>query len=413
MDKDVISLAQLVFDEKSMINGNIFQFEKRLQSSTNRFITESGAILTTYFSIDDDATTVDRGLQDIDQLFGKKSPLRLNKIYDFPLYGTSQATPNNTDEQSVEDINVEGEYIILPATLIPKQNDFFMINHLKMIGIFQVTAVQYDTMKANGYYKISYRLHSTSNDLLQDLERRVIAEYHCELNAIGTNKNPIIRADDFITRKQIERIVSQMIQSYRALFYNMRHNCFLFHEQETGYRLYDMCGSAFMAKFSLMNASNSTNVIVLHDKLREPQLPLYYNNSIYTWLENDAPINMIQKFHYILSDGDGYPASSFARWFDSDIKIIQPISLKQSKALYQERYFLDEEAIRSLEDTNIEPLNSYEKLLYRFIHKRDKLTINDVPIDICNDLLNANRKIDTFFFVPISVFILRKILRLN
>lgn len=406
-------MAQLVFDEKSMINGNLFQFEKRLQSSTNRFITESGAILTTYFSIDDDATTVDRGIQDIDQLFGKKSPLRLNQINDFPLYGTSQATPNNSDEHSVEDINVEGEYIILPSTLIPKQNDFFIINHLQMIGIFQVTAVQYDTMKANGYYKINYRLHSTSDELLNDLKRRVIAEYYCELNAVGTDKNPIIRADDFVTRKQVERIIAQMIHSYRALFYNERHNCFLFHEQSTGYRLYDMCGSEFIAKHSLMNVPNSTNVIMLHDKLREPQLPLYYNNSVYTWIENDCPIDMIQKFHYILSDGDGYPISSFARWFESDIKVIQPISLKQSRALYQERSFFDEEQIECLNNPTLEPLNAYEKLLHRFMYRKNELCLKDIPLNICDDLLNANRKIDIFFYVPTSVFIMRKILRLN
>mgnify|MGYP000843603800 CR=1 FL=1 len=406
-------MAQLVFDEKSMINGNLFQFEKRLQSSTNRFVTESGAILTTYFSIDDDATTVDRGIQDIDQLFGKKSPIRLNQINDFPLYGTSQATPNNSDEHNVEDINVEGEYIILPSTLIPKQNDFFIINHLQMIGIFQVTSVQYDTMKANGYYKINYRLHSTSDELLADLKRRVIAEYYCELNAIGTEKNPIIRADDFITRKQVERMIAQMIHSYRALFYNERHQCFLFHEQSTGYRLYDMCGSEFMAKYSLMNVPNSNNVIMLHDKLREPQLPLYYNNSIYTWMENDCPLNMLQKFHYILSEGDGYPVSSFARWYESDIKVIQPISLKQSRALYQERSFLEDEQLKVLENISLEPLNAYEKLLHRFIHKRDSLSLKDIPSNLCDDLLNANRKIDIFFYVPTSIFVMRKILRLN
>ena len=406
-------MAQLVFDEKSMINGNLFQFEKRLVSSTNRFITESGAILTTYYSIDDDATTVDRGIQDIDQLFGKRSPLRLNKINDFPLYGTSQATPNNSDEHNIEDINVEGEYIILPATLIPKQNDFFIINHLKMIGIFQVTAVQYDTMKADGYYKINYRLHSTSDELLEDLERRTIAEYYCELNAIGTNKNPIIRSDDFVTRKQIERLVAQMVQSYRSLFYNEKHNCFLYHEQSTGYRLFDLCGSEFMAKFSLMNLPNTTNVVMLHDKLREPQLPLYYNNSIYQWLEHDAPLQYLQKFHYILSDGDGYPASSFARWYETDVKVMQPISLKQSRALYQERSFLDEEQIKSLEDASVEPINAYEKLLHRFIHKRDTLSIHDIPKNIMDDLLNANRKIDVFIYTPISIYMIRKILRLN
>ena len=92
---------------------------------------------------------------------------------------------------------------------------------------------------------------------------------------------------------------------------------------------------------------------------------------------------------------------------------MQPISLKQSRALYQERSFLDEEQIKSLEDASVEPINAYEKLLHRFIHKRDTLSIHNIPKNIMDDLLNANRKIDVFIYTPISIYMIRKILRLN
>ena len=145
--------GQLIFNEENMINGNIFKFEQRLQSHVNKYV-ENGAILTTYFSQREDATTVDRGTQDIDQLFGKQSPLRFNKILNFPLYGFGKANPDNSDELQIEDINVEGDCVILPSTIVPKPMDFFMVNHLKMKGIFQVVSIQYDSMKVEGYYII-------------------------------------------------------------------------------------------------------------------------------------------------------------------------------------------------------------------------------------------------------------------
>ena len=138
--KGVLFMPQLIFSEKNMIEGNIFKYEQRLQTHLNKY-TESGAILTTYFSQNENESTVDRGLQTIDELFGNKSPLRFNKISNLPLYGFGQANPDNTDDMQIEDINVEGDCQILPATIVPKPHDVFMINHLKMIALFEVTSV--------------------------------------------------------------------------------------------------------------------------------------------------------------------------------------------------------------------------------------------------------------------------------
>ena len=159
--------GSLIFDEKTMINGNIFKYEQRLQSHMNKYI-GTGAVLTTYFPLNENATTVDRGLQTEDQIFGRKSPLRFNQVNDFPLHEFGQANPENTDEQQVEDILVEGDATILPQTIVPKQNDFFMVNHLKMNALFRVTSVTYDSMKREGFYKIHYRSE----------ERRVGKECH-------------------------------------------------------------------------------------------------------------------------------------------------------------------------------------------------------------------------------------------
>ena len=407
--------GQLVFSEDSMINGNIFKFEQRLQSHVNKYV-ENGAILTCYYSQDENATTVDRGSRDIDQLFGKQSPLRFNKIIDFPLYGFGKSTPENSDDLQIEDINVEGECVILPSTIVPKPLDFFILNHLKMKAIFEVTDVQYDSMKVEGYYKIHYRLHSTSDETLSNLANQTVGTYHTDLNAIGTTLNPIIKEDDFVLRNQIVQMANQIIRSYKSLFYNERHNCFLYYDHQTGDRLFDMCGHEFMSKYGLMNIEGASNVIVLSDKLNDSQASLYYNNSIYTWIELGCPERLLQNFYYLLTDSTCYLYSSFCRWNEDDIKIMTPLSINQADVNFRRHSYFDNNQFEALLDKTHPPLSGseYEKLIWKFIHKRDSLSIHDISLMSADVLINSIRNdIDTFLYTPIMIYIIRYILGLN
>lgn len=405
----------LIFDEQSMIDGNIFKFEERLHSHMNKYV-ENGAILVTYYSQKESASTVDRGLQDIDELFGKKSPLRYNKILNFPLYGFGQTNPENSDEQQIEDFNVEGECIIIPSTIEPRPLDFFVINHLKMRGIFEITNVTYDSMKVDGYHKISYRLVSTADKTISDIENNTVAVYHTDLNAIGSDVNPIIKEDDFVYRKRVQLMLNQMITSYRSMYYNSRHNCFLFKDPKSGYDIFDMCGNEFMAKYSLMNPENISNVIVLNNKLRDINIPFYYNNSIYYWLEMGAPSSLLQKFHYTMMESSAFTESSFYRWND-EVHIIQPLSTLTSKVnnirdSETDSYF-DSTQLNAFLGDRCPATSEYDKLIWKYINSRSNLTIHDVPLELGNVLFSSIRSIDTFLYTPIVIYITRQILRMN
>lgn len=401
-------MAEMIFSEEQYLNGNIFQFEERLQSQANRFI-ENGGLLTTYFNQDDDKTTVDRGTGDIDQLFGTKAPIRYHIIKGLPLYGVGAATPDNTDEAQIEDISVEGDAQILPGTIVPKQYDHFIIDHMKMTALYQVTMVSYDSMKPNGYYKIHYKLFSTSKETIGKLMNQSVDVYHTDMNMIGTSTNPVIREDDYIYKLKIGKMVNAMIMGYRAMFYNERHNCFLYHDQDLGVDIFDMCGNEFMAKHSLMNAYNTSRVIVLTDKLRDSQMPLYYNNSIYQWIELDCPKRMLQKFHYLLGSSTGYPYSSFYHW-DDEVSVIQPVANHQADINFEEFSYFDGKQIDALMKDDAEPGNEYEKLLWKFIHKRDTVDIHDVSLYTGDAIMNSINHRDIFLYTPIIIYIIRKLL---
>lgn len=404
----------LIFDEKTMYEGNIFKYEQRLQSHLNRYA-DTGSLLTTYFSQSQKDITVDRGTKSIDELFGRMSPLRFNMIYDMPINGFGQANPENTDELQVEDINVDGEATIIPGTVVPKVMDFFMINHLKMIAIFEVTDVVYDSMKVNGFYKIRYRLHSTSDETVENLKRQVTGTFHCDLNAIGSDVNPIIKEENFIKRGQIIQMVNHMIDLYKAMYYNERHNCFLFYDQQSGLNWFDMCGNEFMAKHGIMNAENSTRVVVLNKKIRDPNLPEYYANSVYSWLELGAPLRLLQKFPYILNYSDSYLDSSFNLWGEGDTQIMQPVHLSESKGNLQGLTVFDEITFSALSNPDLEPIaNEFERLIWKYIHKGDSLSLEDVSLLMADPLISgAKRCLETYIYTPMVIYIIRQVLRMD
>lgn len=400
----------LIFDEATMMDGNIFKFEQRLHSHMNKFI-DNGAMLVTYFAQDEQASTADRGLQDIDQLFGKQAPLRYRQIENFPVYGFGQAKPESDDSLQIEDINVEGTCIINPSTIVPKPMDFFIVKHLKMNAIFEVIKVDFDTMKVDGFYQIQYRLHSTSKDTIEDIKSRVTEKNYTDLNAIGSNRNPIIKEDDFVYRGKITQMVTQMILAYRALFYNPRHNCFIYRDPESGLDYFDSCANEFMAKFSLMNYENATSVIVLNNKIQDYQAPIHYHNSIFNWIEMGAPERLLQKFYFMTGDATPYPGSSFVRWGEPEIQIMYPLAVNEVGLLNQDfSYFDDSQIIAFMGE--YEPTNEFDKLIWKFIHRTD-LTIHDISLYTGDTLINSLRHRDVYLYTPIIIYIIRFIMDLN
>lgn len=405
-------MATLVFNEEAFLTNNIGKFESRIKSQVSKYI-ENGAILTTYYHIYDNEVTVDRGLRDIAEIFGRESPLLFNRVDNFPLYGFGATNPQNTEEQQVEDINVDGECILLPSTIVPNPNDFFTVNHLKMLAIFQVAEVSFDAMKVEGYYKIRYRLFSTSPGTMEELERQVIARYRCQLDALGTDLNPIIAVDDAMRRDQITKIVSGMIDDYRALFYSDRHNCFLC-RSHTGDRWFDHCGNEFIAKHSLMNVPNSNNVIMLQHKLIDAQFPQRYQRSVYRWVEDDAPIRGLQNFFFDLEYAHRYRGSSFYRWSEFNVKVIQPVQgddhlIDQGKRL---SVFNSEQVNFFADTSNTIGLNEYDNLIKLYVS--GKLTSTDqISLNVGNVLSGGISDTDNYFLTPIIIFIIRKVLSFN
>jgi hypothetical protein len=164
-----------------------------------------------------------------------------------------------------------------------------------------------------------------------------------------------------------------------------------------------------------MNYDNSAGVVMLSNKIVDIQLPRMYYESIYSWIENGCPETDLQKFYYITTDCTEYIDSSFFRWGDDDIRIIKPIRLTANNRLghTDKSYFNDLQFNLLLYKTR-EPLASdYEKLIWKYVNEKDKISINDISLNLVNSLVNVYNNMDSFIFTPIIIYIIRELLGMN
>lgn len=318
-------MSGLIYDEQSLVQQQMYKYDKYLHTRINKY-TDAPRTLVTYWNLNDEETTTSLGMGTHYQILGVDSPLRYDKIENMVLIGFNQINPNGDKQvasSTVRNYGIEGEAYVIPGTIMPKENDFFIVNHLNMEHIFRVTQVNQDGLTTDGSYKINYSLFSTNPQEICKVEQQTVRRMIMDLQTVGgSDLTPVIGVEDYEHRSHLIRMVNDMVENYVARYYDKRHNCFLLHLN--GRTLFDTCGHYFMARTGIMICDNSTKNIVLSDnKLRMDELEYIYQKSPYKWIERDAPLSYLETFKYHLVSSFDYPESSFAKYGD-DIQVIYP-----------------------------------------------------------------------------------------
>lgn len=317
-------MAPLVYDEKALVDGQIYKYDKFLHSRINKY-TGDGRTLATYFNINDSKTTTSLGMDTEYQILGPESPLRYNQIEDMILLAFSPLAPEDGQASSstVRDYSLAGEAFIIPGTIMPRENDMFIVNHLNMNHLFRVTKVVQDGLNTDGSYRIEYKLFSTNPDDIAQLYKQIAGEYKLDLQTIGGDDlTPIIGKTDYELRSRLLRMLDDMVENYTARFYDARHNCFMCHLN--GSSLFDVCGNLFMANQGILIRDNGTmNIVLNKNKIVDPRMDMLYQKSPYKWIERDAPLRYLETFKYHIVKAWNYPDSSFAM-YGQDVDVMIP-----------------------------------------------------------------------------------------
>lgn len=320
----VRNMAGLIYDENALVNGQMYKYTEHLHARINKY-TGAGRTIVTYYNIDDSNTTTSLGFDDAYQIIGPDSPLRYQRIKNFVLIGMSPLNPDNGNvgNTNIRNYNLSGEAFIIPGTVMPKENDFFIINHLQMNHLIRITEVFQDGLNTDGSYRVSYQLYTTEPSEIHQLDAQVIRDCVMDMQTIGgSDLTPVIGENDYTLRHKLIKMVDDMVENYIANYYDHTHNCFLLHLN--GKTMFDLCGNAFMARTGIMIRDNAHGNIVLNpNKIRSNMMDYYYQRSPYKWIERDAPARYLDTFKYQLVDATTFPDSSFAK-YGTNVDIMIP-----------------------------------------------------------------------------------------
>ncbi len=390
----------LLVNEQNMIDQNIFKFEDRLKSPTARFLDTSPTFVT-YYHINVDETTVDEGYKDVASIIGFRSPIKYKKIENFPMYGMDQIVLSLQEQEQGLDTEFTGDSIILPGTIKPLENDFFMIPILHDVYLFRITEIAYDTVMPDNFYKVSFQLEYIDQEKVEALEKQANEQYTCILDNIGTENKCIIETGVMQKINDIEAMYNDMASTYLALFYDDRHNCLL-GDLGLGKKIYDPYQTDFINRHSLFNQKNNLRTIILTDQVNDKMFKLKYEKTVYRFLER-RDYTRVNNFKYTYFQGSSYHETTFYRWADGNVQILD-IPSNISEKDYD---IFSDEFVMSIK-TNGFTQSKHAELIQRFM--RDKtLSINSIPLDLNEELYNLNNSLEVFFITPIIMYIIQTV----
>ena len=393
-------MANFIYDEESLIDNNIFQYEKRIHSPVVRMQSKN-MTLSTYWHINNMKTTADGGWQDVQNVLGDKSPIKYDKIEKFPLYEMEQVNIQMEDSEAGIDMNHEGDATIIPGTIKPVPNSFFTINHLTEAYVFRVTEVNVDNVMPDNYYKIHYRLEYVNSTMVDQLNSQTTEVYTCILDNIGTEERCIVEKKTNAKIKDIENMLEDVKSIYMSIFYSERYNVLL-GDLCAGEHLYDPLQSAFINKNGILNSKRNLNTVILSVESQDSKFRLKYNKSIYKFIE-DPDKSKIERFYYDTYLGVNKPETQFNRWLDSSIHVLD---IPQFMDPLKKKSVLSEEFVESVRN-NIPIASPYGELLRKYICNKT-LDIKDIPLDLNDEISLFDGGLEVFFTIPLLIYIIKK-----
>lgn len=196
---------------------------------------DSTPSFATYYSRDVDTSTENPGLGQVKEIVGVDSPLRYNKIKNFPLYGVEEVNPSITaDGISGINVDIENTAVVLPDTIIPKPDDLFVLsydeNTDKNSSVYRITGVDINAVDSNTYYQISYISTPYDYNILN--KRQVVDDYRFVYGNTGSKYENILLEDRYIEVASLEQQFVRYINFLLDNFYDEDKNMVYFKDKD-------------------------------------------------------------------------------------------------------------------------------------------------------------------------------------
>lgn len=386
-----------VIKESNFLNENVFAFEERLNSQYARIL-DMKATYTTYFHINTENSTTDVGFENIERTLGENSPLRFNEIKEFPIYGIEQMTFNLGQQEEGLTIDYDSDAVILPNTIQPFPNDYFLINYIDKPYLFRVTNVMLDNIKSNNYYKIGYTLESTNEEAIEALYKQTISKYTCDINNLGTEYKCIIEDDTYLIIEKIEKILKDLLQDYKIIYYKEKYNSFVMEDSDEtqNFFIYDRCLNNFITQHNLYNEKYNPQTILLSNEDLTDDFIFEYNNSFYKRIEDESKRKLKDSYGYMLA-------------FLCNFRSVFCYYKKPTRTVrfaHHDKDYIPPELIESIKFNTLTD-NSIYNIIIKYFNNQYK-TINTIDIEELLDI-NIEYSFEYYIFIPMIIYIIDKV----
>ena len=359
--------------------------------------------IVTYYNINHNASTIDKGSSTLYDDIGQNSSLRFNKIENFHLYGIEKINVNlDVGEYGLES-PIEGEALILPNTIVPVPGDMFIINHvIDKPYLFMVTGIGIDTLYTGAnFYKISYKLTRTDMDALTSLETvQTIKRLTYKAGNVGTTLTPLIESNQAELIDKIEDNIDTLLNYYMNLFYKNSVQNFILEYQHM--YLYDPYLIEFMIRNKLFALSGNNYFHVEQAVYIGDTFALEYDHTIFKDIEIKKSNMRLNSVYPVPVDD---PNSLLVDRLESYYKLSNKVMYKDydNPINWLDMDLLDRVINNELydEDSNL----YYRNLLILYMNNKEF----DITDKIMNSIMDLefNYTKELFYMIPILVFILK------
>ena len=359
--------------------------------------------IVTYYNINHNASTLDKGSSTLYDDIGQNSSLRFNKIENFHLYGIEKINVNlDVGEYGLES-PIEGEALILPNTIVPVPGDMFIINHvIDKPYLFMVTGIGIDTLYTGAnFYKISYKLTRTDMDALTSLETvQTIKRFTYKAGNVGTTLTPLIESNQAELIDKIEDNIDTLLNYYMNLFYKNSVQNFILEYQHM--YLYDPYLIEFMIRNKLFALSGNNYFHVEQAVYIGDTFALEYDHTIFKDIEIKKSNMRLNSVYPVPVDD---PNSLLVDRLESYYKLSNKVMYKDydNPINWLDMDLLDRVINNELydEDSNL----YYRNLLILYMNNKEF----DITDKIMNSIMDLefNYTKELFYMIPILVFILK------
>lgn len=279
-------MAKLISVEKSQyINQNIAIYAKNKVGQYSKYLNKN-PIFVTYYHINPTASRADVGTGGVESELGESSPLRFNKILNFPVYNLPEMKPDVDYDEAGFDVSLElSDILILPSTLKPLPSSYMIVALPEgREFLFRVNNFRYNTIQANDFYSLDLDFKAVGTNLEETyMKGQVIETYQTIFENIGTEDKCFIRLDLVDQINVLAKTIGELKEIYKETYYQRLTNSFILDENPFSdtVSLYDPYVEEFMIRSNLYYEPGETDALVLvHSDILPPRFELVFRRTL-------------------------------------------------------------------------------------------------------------------------------------